>query len=207
MKFVEGHEVLRRDRAPTRSSEAMDAFRKTRGGRDQAVHLPVGRRQQRRVHRDARARRRGRHAVLRRALRPRDVEGRHPVYGKQGADAFRTVARDRRREEHRQRQRAPEGRAPLVRVLRREDRRRTRLCRGGSQNRPLHARQAVLELEWAALEPPLLLVEDLNPRHLAEAGVAGVGDADRVRAELGRSGQRDRARDARGASRRRRRSR
>ena len=45
--------------------------------RDQAVHLPVGRRQQRRVHRDARARGRSGHAVLRRAVRPRDLEGRH----------------------------------------------------------------------------------------------------------------------------------
>ena len=42
------------------------------------------------------------------------------VYGKQGGAAFRSLARGRRREEHQQRQRAAESRAPVVRVLRRE---------------------------------------------------------------------------------------
>ena len=47
-----------------------------------------------------------------------------PIYAKQGADAFRKWLRGRRRQEHRERQRPPEAGAPVVRVLRREVRRR-----------------------------------------------------------------------------------
>ena len=109
MKFVEGTKSFGGTSAYTKQ-QAMDAFRKTAEVVDQAVHLPVGRRQQRRVHRDAGAGRRGRHPLLGRALRPRDVEGRHPDLREAGSGRVPQVARDRRREEHRQRQRAPEGR-------------------------------------------------------------------------------------------------
>ena len=43
------------------------------------------------------------------------------IYGKQGGAAFRKWLEDRGREEHPQRERATEGRAPVVRVLRREN--------------------------------------------------------------------------------------
>ena len=59
-----------------------------------------------------------------------------PVYGKQGADAFRQWLRDRRRQEHRQRQRSPEDRAPLVRVLRREVGRRAEITVGAVREPP-----------------------------------------------------------------------
>ena len=43
-----------------------------------------------------------------------------PVYGKQGGAAFRSWLEKRRREEHRERERAPEAGASVVRVLRGE---------------------------------------------------------------------------------------
>ena len=55
--------------------------------------------------------------LLRRAVRPRDLEGRHPDLREAGTGRVPEVARDRRREEHRQRQRTPQAGAPLVRVL------------------------------------------------------------------------------------------
>ena len=76
MKFVEGAKPYGGQTAYTRD-EAKKLFLEGREGRDEAVHLSVGRRQQRGVHRIARARRRIRRALLRRALRPRDLEGRH----------------------------------------------------------------------------------------------------------------------------------
>ena len=77
MKFVEGAKSVRR--AEGLLEAGSDGSLPPLGGRrDQAVHLSVGRREQRRVHRIAGAGRRSRHAILRRAVRPRDVEGRHP---------------------------------------------------------------------------------------------------------------------------------
>ena len=75
MKFVEGAKAFGGQKAYTKQ-EAMDHFRRSADVATQAVHLPVGRRQQRRVHRVARARRRSRDAVLGCAVRTRDVEGR-----------------------------------------------------------------------------------------------------------------------------------
>ena len=124
MKFVEGAKSFGGPDAYTQQ-EAMDALPHAAEVSHQAVHLPVGRRQQRGVQRNAGARGRSGHPLLGRALRPRDLEGRHPDLRQAGRrDAFRKWLEERRREEHRQRQRAPEGRAPLVRVLRRQVRRR-----------------------------------------------------------------------------------
>ena len=50
-----------------------------------------------------------------------------PVYAKEGAAAFRTVARHQGRREHQQRQRGAEAGQPVVRVLRRDERRRARV--------------------------------------------------------------------------------
>ena len=57
-----------------------------------------------------------------------------PIYGKQGADAFRKWLETEGVEEHRERQRAPQARAPVVRVLRRQERRRARRVGGRFAN-------------------------------------------------------------------------
>ena len=101
-------------------------------GRDQAVHLSVRRREQRRVHRIAGARLRIRRAVLRRALRPRDVEGRHRRLREGRRRRVPHVARIEGRREHQQRQRGARSRGAVVLVLRRVQRGRARQELGGA---------------------------------------------------------------------------
>ena len=129
MKFVEGTKAFAGQKAYTKQ-EAMDHFRRTAEVATQAVHLPVGRRQQRGVHRVAGPRRRGGHALLGRAVRPRDLEGRDSGLRQAGRRRVPAVARDRRRQEHRERQRAPEAGASVVRVLRRQVGRRVGIAEG-----------------------------------------------------------------------------
>src|SRR5204862_2609332 len=97
--------------------------------------------QQRRVQRNAGARGRSRNPFFGRALRTRDLEGRHPDLRQAGGGRLPAVARERRREEHRERQRAAQAGAPVVRVLRGE----------------VSGRTGTIAV-WAAVEPPLLLV-------------------------------------------------
>ena len=109
MKFVEGtkcfggHEGLHEERSHRPVPQS-------RQRRDQAVHLSVGGRQQCGVQRDAGTGRRIRREVQRRALRPRDLERRHPGLREAGCSRLPQVARNRRREEHQQRQRQAESR-------------------------------------------------------------------------------------------------
>ena len=101
-----------------------------------------------------------------------------PVYGKQGADAFRKWLESEGVKNIEQRQRPPQGGASLVRVLRREVGRRA-----GSDGS-----------EALSISVPCRLQRPSTPLDLAEAGVAGVRHADRVDAELRGARQRDRAR-------------
>ena len=106
MKFVEGTKSFAGQKAYGKK-EAIDLFH-------QAVYLPVGGREQCRIQRDARARRRVRCEVQRRALRPRHLERRYPRLRKARCRRLPQVARDRRREEHRQREQQVEGRDVVV---------------------------------------------------------------------------------------------
>ena len=92
MKFVEGSKRVGGQNAYTKK-EAMDHFRRAADVSHQAVHLSVGRRQQRGVHRGARAGRRSRHAVLGRAVRPRHLEGRDRDLRQAGRRRLPHVAR------------------------------------------------------------------------------------------------------------------
>ena len=189
MKFVEGHEGVRRHEGATRRQEAMDAFRRAGRGRHEAVHLPVGRRQQRRVHRDAGAGGRSGHPLLGRALRPRDLEGRHP-------DLRASRARTRSAQWL-----ETEGVKNIANV--------------NDHLKPAHpwfefyGAKSADELAGAALHQArtwhkaafssLLMrrasvfLQDLDATDFSQAGIARVRHADRVRAELGGAGQRDRA--------------
>ena len=105
-----------------------------------------------------------------------------PVYGKQGARRVPQVARERRRQEHRERQRAPQGGAPLVRVLRREVGRRAGVSQGRTRE-PAHkaeARFRFAAVSWRLDEARLAAAQRLDPAHLAQAGVAGVRHTHRV---------------------------
>ena len=127
MKFVEGTQAVRR-REGLLASGGDGRVPAVRGGHDQAVHLPVGRRQQRRVHRDAGARERSGHARSPACCADaRPGKTGLPFTASRAATAFRSWLRRSGREEHRERQRPPEGGAAVVRVLRREVGRRTGL--------------------------------------------------------------------------------
>ncbi len=78
MKFVEGAKTYAGpDRLQQEGSHAALPRRRRRG--HEAVHLSVGRRVERRVHRVARTGGRSGREVQRRALRPRHLERRHPA--------------------------------------------------------------------------------------------------------------------------------
>ncbi len=119
MKFVEGSSVYAGQNGlhPQRG-EAAPARR--REGVDQTVHLPVGGREQRRVHRVAGVDRRVRRPVLRCAVRAGDVEGRHSGLRQAGRRGIPRVARDEGRREHQPRQQRAGSRRAVVLGLRRE---------------------------------------------------------------------------------------
>ena len=77
LAFVEGTAAFAGQKAYTRK-EAMQHFKDAAERRQEALHLPQRRRHRRRLPRDPGAGRGGRHSVLRRALRPGHVAGRHP---------------------------------------------------------------------------------------------------------------------------------
>ena len=108
MKFVEGAKVYAGQKAYTKK-EAADLFLKGGEGCHQALHLSFRRRQQCRVHRGAGTGGGVRGQVQRRALRPRNLERRHSDLRQAGRRCFPQMAAERRREEHQQRQRSPEG--------------------------------------------------------------------------------------------------
>ena len=86
-EYVEGSSVFKGQKAYYARRSA-DAFPRSRGDRRQAVHLSERGREQRAVHRIAAHGRGSRHGFLRRALRPRHLERRHPGLrqaGRQGA--------------------------------------------------------------------------------------------------------------------------
>ena len=113
MKFVEGTKSFARTEGLHQAGSHRPVPQSGQR-RDQAVHLSFGRSQQRRVQRDARAGRRIRREVQRRALRPRDMERRHPDLRQAGRRRFPQVARNRRRKEHRQREQQAESRHAVV---------------------------------------------------------------------------------------------
>ena len=91
MDFVEGA-VHRRQKAYTRDRKRSSSSVKRRRCHHQALHLSVRRRQQRRVYRGAGTGRRSRRQVLRRALRPRHLEGRHSGLRQAGSRCLPQVA-------------------------------------------------------------------------------------------------------------------
>ena len=117
LQYVEGAKSFKGPKVFTKA-EALDHYRARRDGDQQAVHLPVGRRQQRRVHRRPRVRQGSRREVQRRALRPRHLEGRHPDLCREGWKGVRGMAEGRGREEHREREQRTEGRDLVVQHLR-----------------------------------------------------------------------------------------
>ena len=121
MKFVEGTPVVRR-REGLFEAGGDGRVPALCGGCHQAVHLSLGRRQQRRVHRDARARRRSGHEIFGCAVRAGDLEGRHSDLRQAGRGGVQSVARGSGCAEHPERQRPPRGGPAVVRVLRREAR-------------------------------------------------------------------------------------
>ena len=206
MKFVEGTQAFGGQKAYTKQ-EAMDALPAHRGGRDQAVHLPVGRRQQRGVHRDARARRRSRHAVLGRAVRPRDVEGRDS--GLRQAGRRRVPRRGSRPRASRTSSNVNarlEAGASVVRVLRREVGRRIGITHIPRSKRKsglqeitspeqiqllprapdllLGSAESALDVQRRSVSTPLTLPRQVSPEY---------GTRIESIAELGRARQRDRA--------------
>ena len=100
MKFVEGSKAFGGQKAYSKQ-EAMERFRRSADVATRPfIYLSAGV-SNAGVHRIARARRRSRHALLRRAVRPRDVEGRDPDLRQAGRRRVPQVARSRGREEHR----------------------------------------------------------------------------------------------------------
>ncbi len=108
-RSADQHEVRRGQPVVRRHQAVLEAggdglLPPLRRGRDQAVHLPLSRRQQPGVHRVPGARRRSRHALLGRAVRPRHVEGRHRRLRQERRRRVPDLAAGSGREEHRQRQ-------------------------------------------------------------------------------------------------------
>ena len=103
-----------------------------------------------------------------------------PVFGKQGGAAFRSWLEKRRREEHRERERAPEAGASVVRVLRGEVRRRAQVGMAGAVGRPPPVRQLRFRTSM-----PLTLPRQVSPEY---------GTRTASIADLRRAGQRDAAR-------------
>src|SRR4029078_6553163 len=121
--------------------------------------------------------------------RPCDVEGRDSDLREAGGGGVPHVIAGSARQEHLVRKDAPEARAPVVRVLRGQERRRTpRLTTKDTKE------DEGYEGTCSFAFPRLLFIKDLHARHGSDAGVAGVGDSDELRSELSRSGQRDRTR-------------
>ena len=110
-EFVEGSSVYKGQKAYTRE-EALQAFPRGRGDGDQTVHLPERRREQRAVHRIAGHGRRGGHGLLRRAVRPRHLEGRHSGLRQAGAEGAGGVAAAGRRAQHQRGERALQSACP-----------------------------------------------------------------------------------------------
>ena len=94
MIYVEGVSVFGGQKAYSRK-EAADLFREAAGLCQEALHLPERRRHRRCLPRDAGAGRRGRHPLLRRALRRATWQDGIPVYAKQGYDALVAWLEDR----------------------------------------------------------------------------------------------------------------
>ncbi len=119
MKFVEGSSSFGGQKAYSKQ-EAMDCFRRSAAVATRPfIYLSAGVSNQEFTESLELAAEAG-HAVLGRALRPRDVERRDLGLREERGRRVPEVAGSRGRQEHRQRQRPSQGRPPLVRVLRRE---------------------------------------------------------------------------------------
>ncbi len=125
MKYVEGAKAFAGQKAYTKK-EAADLFLKAASVTTKPFHLFVRRREQRGVHGSSRTRRRIGREVQRRAVRPRDLEGRHPDLRQARCGSLPQMAADRGREEHQQRERPAEGRDFVALDL------RGRACHGRS---------------------------------------------------------------------------
>ena len=90
--YVEGSSVYKGQKAYSRA-EALDLFRKAAARGEEAVHLFERGRGQCAVRRRAEHGGRGGHGLLGRAVRPRDVEGRHPDLRQAGREGAGGLAR------------------------------------------------------------------------------------------------------------------
>ena len=126
MAFVKGARACKGESAYTRE-EAKEHFRKPRPWRKEAVHLSVRRREQRDFQRNAGTGRRSRREFLRRAVRPRHLERRHAHLRQAGPEGAGRLAQRPGREEHQERERAPDGGQAVVCILRRDVGRRAEL--------------------------------------------------------------------------------
>jgi tagatose 1,6-diphosphate aldolase len=103
-EFVEGSAVYKGQTAYTQA-EAKAHFRHSRRDRQEAFHLSERGRQQRAVCGIAAHGHRSRHGFLRRALRPRHLERRHPGVRQERRESAGRLAIEGRREEHQRRER------------------------------------------------------------------------------------------------------